>query len=134
MGYYAKKIKHEGGGVADIYNTISSFLVVLVLVILFYVIFIAKSKAAAVARQIGDRVQQASEVGEIIANEIKPEAQGAEAIKQAISPFSDAQLPPEGFDEDNPTEGNTSFLVAAYRPLDDLKKDVVNFFRKEKGD
>ena len=142
MGYYTKNNKRGGNVVSGINNavTLFQFIFCILFIGIIFIILDTINKEKFINSTVNRRVlfgeelpspednqeftvavaRQLEEVGQ----EIKKEAQGAEAIHQEI--FYDAGLPPEA--------DNTSFLVAAYRPLDDLKKGVVNFFRKKNDD
>tara|TARA_B000000475_G_scaffold229918_1_gene195164 strand:+ start:276 stop:779 length:504 start_codon:yes stop_codon:yes gene_type:complete len=160
MGYYTKNNKRGGNIVSNINNTINIaefifFISFFVFIFVFWkqvkeekiidssvnrrVLFGEELPSpddnhdftVAVARELEDRVQQGLELGKNIANEIKEEPVIMNPINQAI--FYDAELPPEENDLEANIEGNTSFMVATYRPLDDLKKGVVKFFKNNQS-
>ncbi len=147
MGYYTKNNKRGGNVVSGINNAVTLFqfiFCILFIGIIFIILKTIKDEklinstvnrrvlfgeelpspednqefTVAVARQIEEWGQEIKQLGE----EIKQEPVIMNPVNREI--FYDAELPPE--------EDNTSFMVAAYRPLDDLKKGAVNLFRKKK--
>ena len=122
MGYYAKKIKHEGGGVVDIYNNIVRFFTFLFIILVIYILLSAKNK-------ISDLAEKTSELAQKTVDTINDEPVSHPVLKAVFYDAEEFDLPE--LPDDEPYNVESYLVDTLARPAQDLKKGVINFFKNK---
>ena len=122
MGYYAKKIKHEGGGVEDIYNNILRFFIFLFFILVIYILLSAKNK-------ISDVAEKTSVLAQKTVHTINDEPVSHPVLKAVFYDAEEFDLPE--LPDDEPYNVESYLVDTLARPAQDLKKGVINFFKNK---
>ena len=122
MGYYAKKIKQEGGGVVDMYNNIVSFFTFLFIILVIYILLSARNK-------ISDIAEKTSVLAQETVDNINDEPVSHPVLKAVFYDAEEFDLPK--LPDDEPYNVQSYLVDTLARPAQDLKKGVINFFKNK---